>query len=67
MEADRAAEAVNNTLGRLYKCHGYLVAPGDPDLKSAMMEGFIKASKELVVQVSNRLSIGDLPADHTLI
>ncbi|KAL8794925.1 MAG: hypothetical protein Q9195_002507 [Heterodermia aff. obscurata] len=47
MEENRAAEAVTKTLGRLQKYHGYLVVPGDVDVKSAMMEGFIKASKEL--------------------
>ena len=43
----------------MQKIHGYLHAPGDEDLKSAMMEGFVKASKELVIQASGRLSSVD--------
>ena len=56
MDVNRAAEAVTSTLGRMKKIHGYLLAPGDEDLKSTMMEGFVKASKELVTQASGRLS-----------
>ena len=59
MAVNRAAEAVTSTLGRMQKVHGYLLAPGDEDLKSAMMEGFVKASKELVIQASGKLSSVD--------
>ena len=52
MDDVRAAEAVTSTLGRLQKCHGFLLAPADEDPKT---KGFIKASKELVAKASDKL------------
>ena len=60
MELVRAGEAVTSTLGRLYKFHGHILAPGDEDIKSATMEAFVKTSKELVTQASVKLSIMDI-------
>ena len=60
MDSIRFADAVMMTLARLQKFHGLINTSEDEDVKGASMDAFVKASRQLVIQASGRLSSVDM-------